>query len=203
MRRVSWMVVLMASLWASALVSAAPVMSVPLPGGYLDVEYFVGTGANTAYFAVDFAGNGGDTFAFGYQWDGAATAADALLAISAVPGGLVMGTTDFGGSLGLGLDRFAYLGNDHEKTWDAEDQRYWKQFEGIYALGNVTWGDTNFGISGQPLADGGFNGYLVDLWDSSLVPRLPVAVPEPAGAMLLLVGVGFCLRHMRRRAKMA
>jgi hypothetical protein len=176
-------------------------MDLPLPGGYLDVEYFAGSGANTAYFAVDFAGNGGDTFAFGYQWDGAATAADALLAISASPGGLVMGTTDFGGSLGLGLDRFAYLLNDHEQFWSVDDQRYWKQFVGTYALGDVTWAVSDFGISGQPLTDGGFNGYLVDLWDSSLVPRLPVAVPEPSALVLLLIGAGFCLWRVRRRGK--
>jgi hypothetical protein len=55
--------------------------TVPAPGGFLNVEYYVGTGAKTAYFVVDFGGTGGGDYAFGYRFDGEKYAADGLLAL--------------------------------------------------------------------------------------------------------------------------
>ena len=74
---------------------ATPVLSVPLPGGYFDAEYFAGSGSNTAYFVVDFGGNGGTSHGFGYRWDGTQTADNALLAIDAA-GALDMTYGNFG-----------------------------------------------------------------------------------------------------------
>src|SRR3989442_1325175 len=50
---------------------AAPALDVPLPGGYLDLQYTAGSGANSAYFIVDFGNNGGQSYAFKYQWPAA------------------------------------------------------------------------------------------------------------------------------------
>ena len=75
--------------------SAAPVLTVPLPGGYFDAEYFAGSGANTAYFVADFGGSGGGVHGFGYHWDGTQTADNAMIAIAAA-GALDMTYNDFG-----------------------------------------------------------------------------------------------------------
>ena len=167
MRSVSWLVVLMATLWTSALVHAAPVMDVPLPGGYLDVEYFAGAGENTAYFVVDFGGNGGDTYAFGYHWNGVQTAEDAMFAIAAA-GDLSFTTNNFGSveQPNLFLALVSY-GSESDEPDFGVDGRFWSYSLGTYAAQNVTWSPSDYGISGrnfstgdieQFIADGGFHG---------------------------------------------
>lgn len=183
----------------SAQAGAAPVFDVPLPGGYLDVDYFVGAGAKTSYFVVDFAGNGGDTHAFGFRYNGSPTAADALLALESQPGGLDTTTSDFG--FGLFISKLAYQGDADAPDYSV-DGRFWGYSLGVYSAETVSWSDSAVGISDRVLEDNSFEGLTAfDDFNPLVRPRLPIAVPEPASAMLLLVGAAGLLNWSRRRGK--
>ena len=175
---------------------ATPVLSEPLPGGYFDAEYFAGTGSNTAYFVVDFGGNGGSPHGFGYHWNGTQTADNALLAIDAA-GALNMTYGNFGTAAApnLFIQSLADPPNTDLPDFNT-DGRFWDYFQGTYSAANVTWTESQTGISGrdfttgniiQTLTDGGFYGFYASA--NSTPPRLPVAVPEPAGWILLGMGL--------------
>jgi len=178
---------------------------VPLGNGVLDVEYFVGTGSNTSFVVVDFGGSPasnlgpGDTYAYGFRWETSATAADALLALTGVAGGLEVDVTDFGGSLGLGVDRLAYLGDDDTPVFGV-DNRFWNFYQGSLSASGVTWQISNVGISSADLTDGSFSGFRAQQFGLT-DPIVPVAaVPEPNSALCWLIAT-LALSTKRRRRR--
>jgi hypothetical protein len=204
---------------------AAPALDVPLPGGYLDLQYTAGSGANSAYFIVDFGDNGGQTYAFKYQWPAATqqTPVQALYSIinSTGPlGSLQMAT---GPTIPVSgpdpqtnyfVNGFAYNSNSDTPN---PATKSWFLFLGDYATSNVTWGDPDdvfFGISGidfggnmiYTLENNKFYGFHVGGFDQNFMilsdnPRLPVAVPEPAACVLAAAGgLGLFVLQRRRRA---
>jgi hypothetical protein len=194
------------SLVLTAVASAAPVLTVPLPGGYFDAEYFAGSGANTAYFVTDFGGSGGGIHGFGYHWDGTQTADNAMIAIAAA-GALDMAYNDFGspGQPNLFISKLVDPPDQDQPVFNV-DGRFWDYFLGTYANSNVSWTESLYGISGrdfttgdvvQTLTNGGFYGFYASA--NTTPPRSPVAVPEPAG--LLLAAIGFAGLTSRRLSK--
>jgi hypothetical protein len=188
--------------------AAIPVIGVPLPGGFLGVQYFAGSGPDTAYIVVDFSGdpipgNPNGTYAFGYHWDPAQitpTTADALYSIS---------TAKQFGSLGVVVEpAFTSSGADPSANYFLDELQYgadddnpdvnkisWFYFVGKYASQSVTWkAPENYGISdidyscGTPvihtLKNGVFNGFRVDTFEppdydpNSGSPVLPVTTLE-------------------------
>lgn len=187
------------ALASSAL--ATPLSGVPLPGGFFDSQYSAGSGANTAYFVVDFGMTGGGTYGFVYQWDGTQTADYALLAIDAA-GAFDMAYDDFGspGEPNLFISKLTYPPDSDQPDYNF-DQRFWDYFLGDYTGSNVNWTESSIGISGrdfignvvQTLNDGGFYGLRADALDQNFntvggPPILPVAVPEPAAWVLTALG---------------
>ena len=188
--------------WSVSLANA----QVPIGNGILDVEYSVGTGSNVSYVVVDFGGSPasnpgpGDTYAYGYRWDNSATVADALLALTTVPGGLEVDVTDFGGDLGLNVDRLAYLGDDDTPVFNV-DNRFWNFYQGSLSVADVTWDFSEFtGISGTSLTDGSFSGFRAQTFELA-DPAVPItaAVPEPNSALCWLVVAGALSIKRRRR----
>jgi len=181
------------------------VAQVPIGDGVLNVEYTVGSGSNISYVVVDFGGSPasnpgpGDTYAYGFRWENSATTADALLALTGVPGGLEVGVTDFGGSLGLGLDRLAYLGDDDTPVF-GDDERFWNFYQGSLGDAVVTWGLAQVGISGGVLTDGSFSGFRAQSFGFT-DPVVPVtnAVPEPNSALCWLIATASVAATRRRR----
>ena len=178
---------------------------VPIGNGVLDVEYFVGTGSNTSYVVVDFGGSPasnpgpGDSYAYGFRWENSATAADALLALTGVAGGLEVDTTDFGGSLGLNIDRLAYLGDDDTPVF-SDDNRFWNFYQGTLANAEVTWEFSQVGISGADLFDGSFSGFRAQEFGLTDPVVAVAAVPEPNGGLCWLIAtVAFSAKRRRRR----
>lgn len=180
---------------------AAPLAGVPLPGGFFDSQYSAGSGANTAYFVVDFGMTGGGAYGFVYQWDGTQTADNALLAIDAA-GAFDMTYDDFGspGEPNLFISKLTFPPDSDQPDFNV-DQRFWVYFLGDYANSDVGWTESNFGISGrdfsgnlvQTLGNGRFYGLRADALDANFntvggPPILPVAVPEPASWILAALG---------------
>ena len=126
---------------------------VPIDGEYLRLEYIAGSGLLISYHVIDFAHTNGDTYAFGYRYNGSTvTSHDALLAMDAA------GELQYGFSTGWGepfTDNFSYL-------QDAGLQaNYWSYSLGIYdALAeDVAWSMSPSGAGGQFLQDGSWHGW--------------------------------------------
>jgi len=198
--------------WATA--------QVPIGGGILDVEYTVGTGSNISYVVVDFDGSTafnsgpGESYAFGYRWEGEATAADALLALSdatsvtdatGVTDVLEFDFDDFGGTLGLSVNRLAYLEDDEEALFGNPDGRFWGIFdeteEPLLPGEDEFFVESGIGISGLDLSDGSFTGLRVQVIGGALLrPDFPVlAVPEPNSALCWLIATVALSTQRRRR----
>jgi len=176
--------------WATAQV-------VPIGDGILDIEYTVGIGSNISYVVVDFGGSPasnlgpGESYAFGYRWEGEATAADALLALSDAPS--VTGVTDVldfdftvDPNFGLGTDRLAYLEDDDTPVF-LDDSRFWNFYQGSLSASDVSWSLSGVGVSSADLFDGSFSGFRAQEFGSN-DPVVPVAaVPEPNSALCWLI----------------
>jgi hypothetical protein len=180
--------------------AAIPVVGVPLPGGFLGVQYYAGSGPDTAYVVVDFSGdpklgNPNGTYAFGYHWDPAQTAptaADALYSTASTAGG--------SGSLGVVVDPpFTPTGADPQANYFLDELKYgadddnpdtnsksWFYYAGSYAQQSVSWvSPANYGISEidysmetpdnpnpviHTLQNGDFVGFRVDTFDENYFP---------------------------------
>jgi peptidoglycan/LPS O-acetylase OafA/YrhL len=121
-----------------------------------------------------------------------------MLAIDAA-GALDMTTSNFGSAAqpNLFINRLTDLPDTDLPDFNV-DSRFWHFWLGNYAASNVSWAESNFGISGrdfvtgdvvQTLANGGFYGFYASA--GPVAPRLPIAVPEPAA--IILAALGFLL----------
>jgi hypothetical protein len=198
---------------------ATPDLAVPIGSGYLNVDYFAGpaNAANTAYFVVDFGGNGGATHAFAYRWDGNQTPADALLGSNGITnaGPLQINATDFGGNSGLFINSIS----DPPDSASPSGNDFWDYWLGTDTAGNVAWTEaTDYGISGidvggtvHYMQNGGFYGFRVDTFNADTSqtvggpPVVPVAaVPEPTSLMLVLsasIGCIWIERNVRTKRR--
>jgi len=149
----------------------------------LNIEYWAGTGSNEAVMIVDFLATGGQSYAFGYRWDGQATGYDMVQAVAAA-GALDYLATDYG-SMGVFIDNFFY------DTEAGNPDYYWSYWVGTADDGTVQWVSPSVGMSSRPLSDGDFDGWYNGF--DGTQPR----VPEPASVLLLGAGAG-CW-HIRRR----
>jgi hypothetical protein len=202
---------------------AAPALDVPLPGGFLDLQYTAGSGPNAAYFIVDFGDNGGDPFAFKYHWPAATmpTPVQALYGLISTTGPLGALQMFTGPAIPAAgpdpatnyfVNGFAYNGQQDSPN---PATKSWFLFLGDYTASNVVWDDPDnvfFGISGidfsgniiYTLENGGFYGFHVGGFDQNFMiisdnPRLPVAVPEPSIYVLAVSGGAGLLFALRRR----
>ncbi len=180
-----------ASAFASAVI-ALFVLTSPAQASLLDqvhITYWAGTGENVSILVTDF---GDASFAFGYRWDGAATAWDMMQAIDAA-GELALLHTDFGG-LGILIDEISYDGHAMAGVWPVTYLGWWTSDDGL------SWTPSGLGVAQQPLSDGGWYGWSVE--DASLLdgpfnaPRVPL--PEPASLALVAAGAALVLGRRNR-----
>jgi hypothetical protein len=71
-----------------------------------DIQVWAGSGSNEAGFVVDWGS--GNSFAFGYRWNGTATGADMLQALANANVGLYATVQNYGGSIGLAVYGMGY-----------------------------------------------------------------------------------------------
>jgi hypothetical protein len=152
-------------------------------GTWVEVDYWAGTGSNEAIVVVDFAATGGDSYAFGFKWDGTTTGYDALVAIDAA-GDLDFEATSYGG-MGYFIDNFYYNSESGNESY------YWQYFTSSDGL---AWASSGAGMSDRILTNGNWDGWY-NGFDVGVSPTTPV--PEPMTIVLLGLG-GLLIR--RRRA---
>jgi hypothetical protein len=197
---------------------AAPVISIPLPGGYLDVAAYSGTGPNTAYYVFDFGTNGGGKIAYGYRFSAAnltgmdgmnAFAADSLLTATYSNYGNTMPNL-FVNSLAIGAN------SDNPGAGGG----YWSLWNGTSTGSNINWGYANNGLSGvsvdfgsapdfittETLDDFLTNGEIYGMrvnYATTIQPIAPVtAIPEP-GTWSICIGVGVLAIVQSRRRRVS
>jgi hypothetical protein len=166
---------------------AAPLSNVPLPGGSLNAEYTVGSGANLSLVIVDFGDTGGGSYAFGYRWN---TPTDFGAAINAIanegPSGQSLNADIIDDpTYGAYVNNFAYGSN----SGNPDD--FWRLEVGTYTSGGITWNTSETGLSSlttdnfsaSPTLDtdtylgtAGVIGFYNSFDDDSIKPRSPLAV---------------------------
>lgn len=157
----------------------------------VDVEYWTGTGSNSAMLVVDY---GQDSFLFGYRWDGEATGWDMISQI-ADGGPLDITSVSWGGA--YTIEGISYSYNDvlyeAEPDWGNYYWGYWNSVDGLQ------WDPSNVGMSARQLQDGDWDGWSIEEAVVSYIPLNPPQVPEPTTMLLLAAGSMVLLRQGKRR----
>lgn len=201
---------------SSNLISA-PVYEIPLPGGYLDVAAYSGTGPNTAYYVFDFSSNGGGQIAYGYRFSASnlvgmdgmyAFAADNLLTATYIDYPITLEN--------LFLNSLTIGSNSHSPG----PAGYWSLWNGTANGSSIDWGFASNGLSGVSviygpapdfettetlddfLTNGEIYGMRVNYYPDEFQPIAPSAVPEP-GTWALLAGVGVLAIVRARRQRVS
>ena len=188
--------------------------------GFDDLRFWTGEGANESAIVIDWGdGDPRDPLAWGYRWDGAATAEDAVLAVVAADRRLAATFDDFGSdgdpnlfvnSFGYDRDGDGFAADDADDSFAASgdfvsDFRFWEFLTAATSpyVGGA-WASSDFGISSTPLVEGLWNGFRFDADFPGPGPGPPVAAPAavPEPSTWLLIAAAGALgggRRVRRR----
>ena len=185
-----------AILLAGSAVRATTAYGVPFAdGNALDVSAVIGTGSNTAYFAVDF--NDGTSEAFQYNFDGALGGYDLLTDVEAAT--TLRDSDQYFASF---AEHLVYYVTDGSNTTAEYPALYYSVPAGTAgAFGTssqgITYDQAGTGIDNVNVTDG-----EVVAFDNSYsaVPVLPETVPEPASVGGIAVAAAGGLLRRRRRA---
>ncbi len=186
------MMVCVALFLGAGIAQAAPYQ---FQGGWVEVDYWAGTGTNETIVVVDWNGTNGpystEAHAWGYRWDGDKSVQDALDAIDAAGALIVTGS---GFINGLDYNQTSVDGDNHTNI----------NHLGWVWLGQTTdfganWTANSGGTTGEMLVDGNIEGLNLDgnNWTNS---NLTIPVPEPATLGLLGIGGLALLRRRSRKA---
>lgn len=182
-------------------------------GAFDSVTTWVGSGANQAALVVDWNdAKHPQALVWGYRWDGTASGADMLQAISDADVKFEVTIKDWGWGLtveGMGYDlngngfAAADPGDHFKPGWVAPNWwSYWINDPALsegnpYAGGNFI--SSQVGMGERTLANGDWDGWRYD--DGTRAPVSPFAsVPEPGTLALALGGAVVLLARRARRA---
>ncbi|NQT51826.1 PEP-CTERM sorting domain-containing protein [bacterium] len=198
-----------------AYLCVSPVGAVPytaLNGETYELETWVGAGANEAVMVVDFNQGGGDVFAFGYRWDGAATGEQMGEDIAAATPLAFTSSGTGGGYFVTAIDYLTHSGTQNPNAPWIPWWGYW-QAQPLTPGDLIQWGpyDWNVVPGTYAIAHEGFYAWFLSqesifLFDQLTPPAQPALaggegeIPEPTCLMLLAAGVaGLVARRRRRR----
>ncbi len=202
MKRLALVAVVLAALTGSAKATAFTDVS---------TQSWTGTGSNESMMIVDFGS--GNSYAFGYKFDGSPTGWDMFKDIvqgsgstfGYTPNGLDTLFDATGGSLtahgevyswGTIIDGIEYDGHQLEDTYytDGNFVAYWNSTDG------TAWTSPSFGATDRTLSDGAWDGYTNGKYDANynlISPPPTVPVPEPATLAVMSVGAGLLLKRKK------
>jgi hypothetical protein len=179
-------------------------------GVMVDVDAWVGTGANESILVIDWnkldneAGTVSESHAFGYRWDGTKYVSDMLNDFSNA--GILTVSTSYGGAF---LSNIGYI--DPAEPYGA----HMHIEEGSWNLASTSnpyarwgsWGDSEWdfnqaGMTQELLANGQFEGINAILFFGQMPAYandqldIPMVIPEPVTIVVLTLGaVGLVLRR--------
>lgn len=171
--------------------------------GFGDIVNWTGAGQNEAALVMDWNdGTAVHSYAWGYRWNGSATAEQMLRDIDTADPRLTLGFTFFNG-LGYALTAAEYdldldgTPEHNEGGFNPGSNGFWDYYVGGPSTSLPSWSESNFGISSVTLSNDDWEGMS---WAPDFVgnpPANPVAAPAPEP--LTLIGLGIGLVALRRR----
>ncbi len=207
---------------ASALLTfAALVTTLPaatLVNSFTDIQYWVGTGTQSAALVIDWNNAGVATsFAWGYHWNGAATGEDMLEAIAGFVGTdqvapVADGTGDK--SLTLLTQFFSSVGSNSvyqlsysvdsatqsHTGFDPDTNSYWAYYVANNTTSLPTWTySLTEGFAARALADKSWDGWSWSDGSDGTEPSQPFAAAVPEPATVALLGLSALALVLRRR----
>ncbi len=182
------------------------------------VEAWAGSGANEAMSVVDFGG--GNSYAFGYRWDGAKTSEDMLVAIDGLPGLTV--DYNYHPVWGFAVNSFSYDGRTIASDgWVTTYLSFWWSgnaawTEYVYdwnppydlldtiehdakAGDGENWDYAGLGAGFRELADGVWDGWT--LGDATTFDADPPVSPVPEPATMSVLAIGGLMLLTRRAGR--
>ncbi|HTQ40541.1 MAG TPA: hypothetical protein VMJ32_16060, partial [Pirellulales bacterium] len=169
---------------------AAPLSDVPLPGGFLNAEYTVGSGPNLSLVIIDFADTGGGAYAFGYRWS---TPTDFGTVVQDLAGGKSASCVSLQPTVIDDPTYGSYVDNFQYGAEQGNESDYWRLEVGSYGSGGISWNTSDTGLSSLTtdnfsasptfdpdtyLGTAGIIGFYNSFVDDSIKPRTPLAVSE-------------------------
>lgn len=215
MKRTITLALLMIALGVSAA-SGAPYEFFSASGNtaWIEVDAWVGSGANESILVVDWNVYGGpyqhESHAFGFRWDGTAYVSDMLDALHNA--GIFTVSSGYGGAFLLdivyndGVDTHTHA--DELGSWNlastADPYAQWGPMSSDWTkLGD--WDANMAGYNQELLVHGQLEGINAILWfagdPNAYFLDVPFAVPEPGSLLAILSGlIGVCRLATRKRS---
>lgn len=176
----------------AAIASASPALTFD----DIKIETWVGSGASRSVFVVDF---GPESFAFGYNFDGAKTGLDMLNCIADNTELTFGDDTQFGGHIINSIGYGGYLLSYNSAVWDPTSH-YWEYWT---SANGTEWTSSWVGLHERALTDGAWDGWTFSPpWDPNVPSTSPdVPVPEPSAILALcsLIGLAGSTKLLRRK----
>lgn len=200
------------SVWVVGLIALTGSVRADIVETLDDIPTWVGSGSNRAGLVIDW-GDSRSPIAWGYRWDGDATAEMLVRGVDSADLSLVATLSEFAG-FGAYVDSFGYdRDGDGFSTADPDDSfgqgdvfNFWEFFTAPTNPydGSSMWTSSDVGMSTFTLADGNWIGFRFDANFPGPGPEpvpLPASVPEPSAFLLFggtLLGMSVVSRIRRR-----
>ncbi len=175
-----WLGVMVAGVVLAGVMAHAGLETVG--GRSVDIEYWTGSGTNSAVMVLDFGP--GMSYGFGYRWDGPAVDGYVMLSNIADAGGVDIEVTDYG--WGILVDSVSFKGRVMGALYGYPSN--WVAF--FEATTGDDWVASYFGAQGTLLVNGGWYGWSRQSVESLPPDYLPTYAPTTSPEhMIVLKGV--------------
>lgn len=190
MRKLAFCITLAVAFAAVASASAA------LTFDDIQIETWVGSGTNKSVLVVDF---GPESFAFGYNFDGAKSGWDMISDVAANTDLEIAHNIQFGGPVVYSIGYHGYLLSYDSLNYDPDNPSHWWEY--WTSPDGAVWQSSWVGCQDRELADGAWDGWTFSPpWPNpSTPPHAPVPEPSSVLALCSLIGLAGSTKLLRRK----